>query len=127
LDRALIQQGDDHRARSRQRVLLAGKLVYGEADLTVDCAIRDLSEGGARIRISGPVALPSRLHLIEVKTGQAFDCEVAWRRMPEIGLRFLSPPHDLTHSDAPELKMLRRVWLEATGRYSRPDTSDRAI
>lgn len=110
----------DQRARARRRVLLAGKLVYGDADLTMDCAIRDLSPGGARVRIQGPVALPSRLKLIEVKTGRAFDCEVAWRRMPEVGLRFLGA-HDLTHDAGGDLKMLKRVWVEAANRYALPE------
>ncbi len=114
------QSPDDHRTASRRRVLLSGRLVYGEDSLTIDCAIRDLSESGARVKLNGPVALPSRLHLIEVKTGQAFECEVAWRRMPEIGLRFLAE-HDLANAgDARELKMLKRVWVESMGRYSLP-------
>jgi hypothetical protein len=109
----------NQRGQPRQRVLLAGKLVYGDADLTIDCAIRDISEHGARVRTGGPVALPGRLHLIEVKTGRAFDCEIAWRRMPEIGLRFLAS-HDLTGVTGPEVKMLKRVWVEATNRYALP-------
>ena len=109
----------EHRAAARQRVLLSGKLVYGEADLTADCAIRDLSEHGAKVRISGPVALPSRLHLIEVKTGRVFDCEIAWRRMPEVGLKFLGS-HNLVDNDARELRLLKRIWLEATNRYALP-------
>jgi hypothetical protein len=120
-DRQPILKGDSSNQRSavRQRVLLAGKLVYGDADLSVDCAIRDLSESGARVRISGPVALPSRLAMIELRTGRAFDCEVVWRRMPEVGLRFLAV-HDLADSDARELRMLKRIWSEATSRYALP-------
>jgi len=104
---------------SRRRVLLSGKLIYGDADLTADCAIRDLSATGARVRISGPVALPARVFLIEVRTGQAFECEVAWRRLPEIGLKFLST-HDLTTGDQSQHWMLKRIWVEATHRYALP-------
>jgi len=117
----LTQKDRDDRSAPRQRVLLAGKLVYGEADLTANCAIRDLSESGAKVRISGPVALPSRLHLIEVKTGRAFECEIAWRRMPEIGVKFLGPPCELANDQSRENRMLRRAWLEAMGRYGAPE------
>jgi hypothetical protein len=105
----------DHRASARRRVLLAGKLVYGDSDLSVGCAIRDLSESGARVRLSGPVALPQRLKLIEVRTGQCFDCEIAWRRVPELGLRFLSCV-DLATSERREHWMLKRIWQDNTAR-----------
>jgi hypothetical protein len=109
----------NQRNTARQRVLLSGRLVYGEADLTIDCSIRDLSETGAKIRTAGPVALPQRLHLIELRSARAFECEVAWRKVPEVGLRFVGEPKDL-NSSAPELKMLRRVWIEGSHRYSLP-------
>ncbi len=118
-DQSLVQPSPDHRRAHRQRVLLAGKLVYGEADLTIDCTIRNLSPTGAKVKTAGPVALPSRLHLIEVKTGQAFDCEVAWRRTPEIGLRFLHT-YDLPNNDTRELRILKRVWVEAADRSTLP-------
>ena len=109
----------DQRAAARRRVLLAGKLVYGDADLTIPCGIRDLSESGARVRVSGPVALPQKLILVEQRTGQAFECEIAWRRLPEVGLKFLAV-HDLTSGDPNERKMLKRIWLEGADRYSLP-------
>ena len=105
----------EQRAAARQRVFLAGRLVYGDGDLTVDCSIRDLSQVGARVKLSGSVALPSIVHLIEIRTGQAFECEVAWRRLPEVGLRF-TKIHDLVNAPAGELKMLRRVWAEGAAR-----------
>ena len=103
------------RRSARQRVLLAGRLVYGEAELTLDCAIRDLSESGARVRLSSPVALPARVTLIEVRAGVAYDCEVSWRRVPEFGLKFLAR-HDLTKNTDPEMLVLKRVWVESAAR-----------
>jgi hypothetical protein len=120
IDDRLASTPSDQRTRQRQRVLLSGKLLYGDADLTADCAIRDISPGGARVRIQGPIALPSRVRLIEVKTGRAFDCEVVWRRMPELGLRFLGA-YDLNHDNGEQLKMLKRVWTEAANRYALPE------
>lgn len=106
---------DNKRRAPRQRVLLAGRLVYGEADLTLECAIRDLSENGARIRLASPVALPARVRLVEVRAGVAYDCEVSWRRVPEFGLRFLGR-HDLKKTTDPELLLLKRVWVESAAR-----------
>lgn len=106
---------DEQRGGRRQRVLLAGRLVYGDAHLTLDCAIRDLSEGGARIRLASPVLLPTQVWLIEVRSATAFSCEVTWRRAPEVGLKFLDR-RDLRTDAAPELKPLKRVWVESAAR-----------
>lgn len=106
---------DEQRAGPRQRVLLAGRLVYGDADLTLDCAIRDLTEKGARIRLASPAALPAQVFLIEVRSGAAYECEVAWRRVPEFGLKFLNR-HDLKTAASPELRLLKRVWVESAAR-----------
>lgn len=105
----------DQRSSARRRVLLGGRLVYSEADLTVACSIRDLSQSGARVKVTGPVALPSKVHLIELRTGQAFECEVAWRNMPELGLRFLRA-FDLNDGDPKTHFMLKRIWKESLAR-----------
>lgn len=106
---------DEQRRSSRQRVLLSGRMVYGQENLTLDCAIRDVSESGARVRVTSPVALPSRVWLIEVRSGLAYDCELAWRRVPEFGLKILAR-HDLRKNTEPELMVLKRVWVESAAR-----------
>ena len=40
---------EDQRKSRRPRVLLAGRLIYGEAAMTIDCTIRDRTESGARL------------------------------------------------------------------------------
>ncbi len=106
---------DEKRGAMRQRVLLSGKIVYGEADLTMDCTIRDLSATGTRVQISSPVIMPATIWLIELRSGTAFQCAIARRNVPEFGLRFLRTVK-LANNDAPELKMLRRIWTDCTAR-----------
>ena len=107
--------GDEKRGAMRQRVLLSGKVVYGEADLTMDCTIRDLSATGARVRISSPVILPTTIWLIELRSGTAFQCSIARRNVPEFGLHFLRTVK-LANNDDRDLKMLRRIWTDCTAR-----------
>ncbi len=109
---------DEQRRARRPRVLLTGRLVFGEADLTVDCTIRDLTQTGARLKLSGPAALPARLTLIEVNSGRLHECEVSWRRLPEIGVSFLSSRELETgpSGEGAEMKRLRRLWLDAKAR-----------
>ena len=109
---------EEQRRERRPRVLLTGRLVFGEADLTVDCVIRDLTETGARLKLSGQAVLPAKLKLIEVNGGRVHDCEVSWRRLPEIGVSFLSSQDLETgqSGESAELKRLRRMWQDAKAR-----------
>jgi len=107
---------EDQRRTRRPRVLLTGQLVFGENALTVGCVIRDLTENGARLKLSGPAVLPAQLTLIEMATGKAHACEVSWRRLPEIGVRFVSSQDLETVRTTPALERLRRLWLDARPR-----------
>jgi hypothetical protein len=106
---------DEQRRARRPRVLLSGRLVYGPDSLTVDCVIRDLTPEGARVKLAGSAMLSGPIALIEVGSGMAHACEISWRRLPEIGVRFQSSD-DLNQAGPPELAQLRRVWLNARAR-----------
>jgi hypothetical protein len=111
---------EEQRKSGRPRVLLAGRLIYGEAGLTMDCTIRDRTENGARLKLTGPAVLPQRMTLIEIGSGMAHECELTWRRFPEIGVSFVSSTCLMTKAaeDAPELQRqrLRRMWQDAKPR-----------
>ena len=113
---ANLQSGAaDQRRSPRQRVLLSGRLVFGESDHTVDCLIRDLSRVGAKVRLAGVLAMPPEVWLIELKSGVAFEARVAWRRLPDIGLQFIST-HNLSDPLDARARSLRRIWVEAVAR-----------
>ena len=99
----------------RQRVLLGGKLVYGQFDFTADCTIRDLTEAGARIRIGAEVKVPDQMWLISVASGMAYRAVAAWRRGTELGLRF-DESIDLKPSTSPAPLHIRQLWLETAAR-----------
>lgn len=90
----------DGRRAVRKRVILGAKVVYNEGAYSVDCRIRDLSDGGARIILAPGLVIPTRLILIDTRNSIAYESEVAWLKAPEFGLKFLAthpmrnlPPH----------------------------------
>ncbi len=70
---------------------------------------------GAKVRLAGTAPVPNEVWLIEVREGLAFRCRVAWRASPELGLEF-SASHDLKDPTSPELRMLKRIWVENAAR-----------
>ena len=84
--------GRTHQARApRRRTYLNGKLVYGEdwdRESTLDCTVRDLSEGGARVSIAECRPVPFDVYLIIVKYCIAHRARIVWTEFPARGLQF---------------------------------------
>ncbi|HEX2257818.1 MAG TPA: PilZ domain-containing protein [Afifellaceae bacterium] len=78
----------EHRAHPRRKTLKHGSLVLKPGGAKVDCVVRDISAGGARIWRPHWVRLPRRFQLtipgeINVKA------ELCWENGQEAGLRFV--------------------------------------
>jgi hypothetical protein len=106
----------NHRRELRARTLLSGKIVYGaRGEFTQDCLIRDLSDGGARLKLSEAAQVPDRFQLILISAGEAREARVAWRDHPQVGVAF-GTKRDLKDASDPSTSQLRRLWLEMAGR-----------
>jgi hypothetical protein len=108
-----------HVRAPRQRTCLSGKLVYGDVGsapiLTLDCAIRDISEGGAKITLEKPQPLPPEVFLISVKHKIVYQAQVMWMKFPARGLKFLHA-YMLKGAMPEELMFLRDLSLALDGR-----------
>jgi hypothetical protein len=99
----------------RRRTCLNGKLVYSDGTtlpdgaFTLDCTIRDISEGGAKIILARRQLLPSDLYLIVVKLCIAYWAKVVWLNYPARGLKF-SKAYAMSEPLPDELKFLRALW-----------------
>ena len=102
---------DCRRTQARRRVLLTGKIVQDDGAVR-DCAIRNLSEQGAQVRVGDTHWLPDEFYLIEVRSGSAHRAEVSWRSSSLAGLR-LSDRIDLNHPTVKALARLRQIWLDS--------------
>ena len=80
----------EHRGWPRQKTFLRGKLYYNNRLNVVDCLIRDVSEGGARLVIPEGIAIPDDVELHIPHKDQTFFTRIVWRRGQEIGATFLN-------------------------------------
>jgi hypothetical protein len=106
---------DDRRDAHRSRVLLGGKLLYGDMAYSLDCTIRDLSDSGARVRVAGDPHIGGPVWLINNRAGTAHRGSVLWRSSNELGLQF-AEEIDLKQPITGALHHLRRLWLECARR-----------
>lgn len=101
----------DARSSARRRTLLRGRICWGPHHaISADCAIRDISETGAQLRLPATQALPPTFALIHILEGCAYEAVLAWRKGEFAGVKFLTR-HDLKVAGPRELLALRQVWL----------------
>ncbi len=78
----------ERRRWRRMRVLKHGKALLNDHSTVLDCTIRDLSQGGARLQIVNATVLPSSFRLSFVTDGTVREVRVVWRRAGEAGVEF---------------------------------------
>src|SRR5438067_13825598 len=79
----------NRRSSTRQKCLLQGRIYFNNRQSTVDCLIRDLSSGGARLKISEAVAVPEMIDLYILAKDETCRAKVRWRRGEEVGVSFI--------------------------------------
>ncbi len=88
---ALKTEPEEPRLTARRRILKGGMVCFNDRHSTLPCAVRDLSEQGARLRLSGSGDAPDTFELFIELDGVWVDCDVIWRSNDEIGVAFSSP------------------------------------
>lgn len=86
----------DNRSTVRRRTLKAGKIVLSDRT-SIDCTIRDMSDGGAKLEFPAITLLPHEFHLMIVSENVLIPCEPAWQRGLSWGVRFTGAAHDASH------------------------------
>ena len=79
---------EDRRKAKRRRVLRRGQIVFRKGHSVIDCILLDLSDGGARLRAPGLIAIPERFEL-RIENGPSYEVAVAFRNFEVAGVRFL--------------------------------------
>jgi len=79
----------------RMRVLKSAKIVLGSTSI-LDCVVRDLTNGGARVQILNAVNLPEAVAITFDAGRTCRPCRVAWRMIDETGLQFTDPSRQAT-------------------------------
>ena len=85
---------DEKRYIPRRRVFKGGKIIFADGTMVVDCVIRNLSVGGARLDVPATLGLPHAFTLVDVQTERHYVATVAWRRGDQMGVEFSDEPEE---------------------------------
>jgi hypothetical protein len=76
----------DARKTPRNRLLDTGLIRFG--DMSISCAIRNVSKGGFALDVGAQDDIPDRFTLIVVAEKKTYSCNVVWRKGRRIGVAF---------------------------------------
>jgi hypothetical protein len=82
--------GAHNRGDHRQRTLKAARVVLTDFS-TIDCTIRDISKGGARLVFGDAFTLPQEFRLLLVSTNMIVPAKLLWQRAKQAGVAFTGP------------------------------------
>ena len=103
--------GIELRKATRKKVLLTGRVIWGEGAHILDCHIMDVSATGARITLKQGHTMPENIFLLDMNNRMAHQATVVSERAGGFGLKF-QKSMKLADINAPELRYLKRIWLE---------------
>lgn len=81
---------EEKRQDRRRRTLKEGKIILSEWT-TLDCVIRDLSSGGAHLRLGGLTSLPPSFRLLIVDEKTVTPVDLLWQRGLSAGVALTGP------------------------------------
>ena len=102
------QSGAEQRSSKRKPAHTSGVISTTGRRTSLLCTVRDISATGARLQVyamargsfSADCGLPKTFTLVVQYDRFEVDCEIAWRRPDEVGVRFTSQFRSLRGSQA---------------------------
>jgi PilZ domain-containing protein len=100
----------NRRQSQRDKVLYGGVAEINERGSTMDCVVRNISEGGACVEFDQAAKLPEEMNLTIPRKGRSFLAKMIWRQANRVGLAFRTIMTDESGSDFDE--RLRRSEIK---------------
>jgi len=92
---------NERRNTTRKRSFLKGTVYFNNRHSSIDCVVRDYSEGGARLEFATVVTLPDSIELYISARDQTLQAHVRWRKDTEVGVGFNAVAAPAERSGAP--------------------------
>lgn len=94
---------DERRHTPRHRTFLQGRVFYNNRRQSADCIIRELTDDGARLSFTDPVALPHAFELHIPNRDQTLRVETIWNHGTDVGVSFTRAEAHMAPALAPAM------------------------
>jgi hypothetical protein len=114
---------EEKRRGPRRRVLKGAIVAYNDRRSTMPCSVRDISDAGARLRMDCSMTPPDTFLLIIELDGIEVDCEVVWRKPPDLAVAFVSALRKVSPKRAQVVAALVQAAKPSLRRKPKPSAS----
>ncbi len=104
----------EKRRAARKRTLKGALIIFNGRTSTLSATLRDISDTGARLRVSKDVAMPETFDLAIDTDGLEIPCTLAWRKGEEIGVKFTGPAVKVAPKRAQVVTALKQSGQQPT-------------
>jgi hypothetical protein len=90
-----LDLNQDYRQSGRLPVIEDARIISKKGGWSLlNCTIRDLSEGGARLEIDPALEIPTLFDLLFVREMKILSVRIRWRRRQFMGVEFIGEPRE---------------------------------
>jgi hypothetical protein len=79
---------EEHRNATRHRTFKGARIAFKDHGAAIDCVVRNLSDGGARLKVESPIGISETFDLVFEDDQSVRSCRVVWRKDTQIGVKF---------------------------------------
>jgi hypothetical protein len=94
------------RATERGRSLLKAKIIFNNRMATIDCVVKNISLGGAKIAVASGLSIPSEFDLEIPLRGRTYRVQMRWRDSDHMGVEFIDAAAEPKPHGTPEFQKL---------------------
>ena len=84
----MSEREPERRNSTRQKSFLQGRIFFNNRRSAIDCLVRDISAGGAKLIFSQTASIPDVVELFIPQKEQTLRAHVIWRSGEEAGVAF---------------------------------------
>jgi hypothetical protein len=77
------------RRDERVRALLRARILFNNKSSSIDCTVRNISAGGAKLEVSSVLTVPNEFDLEVPQKGRTYRARLMWRDATHIGVQFV--------------------------------------
>jgi hypothetical protein len=99
----------DARQHERVRTILGAQIIFNHNNSTLDCQIRNISSGGAKLIVTETVQLPGEFDIYVPQRGRTYRARLRWRSTQAVGVEFLRDEAPAAPAPAPSVDLAARV------------------
>ncbi|MGH6795790.1 MAG: PilZ domain-containing protein [Methylocella sp.] len=86
-NRTMENRAQGRHNEARDRALKGAQIVFKGRGAVIDCAVLNLADGSACLKVESPIGIPDSFDLV-IDHATVGNCRVTWRKATQIGVEF---------------------------------------